>query len=122
MQPGTLAAAGLVAPEFQITDDTTAILVPNFLGGLIFTVANPNSVAGQSTFSLNLTTEQGLVGTPSALLDHLSLVMTGGQLSSATRNRITTSLSTLGAATSTLERAQTAILLIATSPDGATQK
>ncbi|HRE05414.1 MAG TPA: DUF1800 family protein [Opitutaceae bacterium] len=122
VQPGTLAAAGLVAPEFQITDDTTAILVPNFLGNLIFTVANPNTVAGQSTFSLNLTTEQGLVGSTSALLDHLSLVMTGGQLSSATRNRITTSLGALGAATSALERAQTAILLIATSPDGATQK
>ncbi|MBL9203722.1 MAG: DUF1800 family protein, partial [Opitutaceae bacterium] len=118
VQPGTLAAAGLVAPEFQITDDTTAILVPNFLGGLIFATSNPNSVAGQSTFTLNLTAEQALVGTPTALLDHLSLVMTGGQLTPATRSRVTTSLSTLSAAATPLERAQTAILLIATSPDG----
>lgn len=122
VQPGTLAAAGLVAPEFQITDDTTAILVPNFLGGLIFATSNPNSVAGQSTFTLNLTAEQALVGTPTALLDHLSLVMTGGQLTPATRSRVTTSLSTLSAAATPLERAQTAILLIATSPDGATQR
>src|SRR5262249_12062150 len=33
--PGDLAAAGLFAPEFQITDDSFAIMVPNFLRDFI---------------------------------------------------------------------------------------
>lgn len=121
VQPGALAAAGLVSPEFQITDDTSAILVPNFLGNLIFATAGagPN---GQFVFTLNLGAEQALVGNPATLLDHLSLVMSGGQLSQATRARVTASLGSLAAATPPNERVQTAILLIATSPDGSTQR
>ncbi len=120
VEPGDLAAAGLVSPEFQITDDTAAILVPNYLANLIYATAVGQN--GPMIFTLNLTAEQALAATPSALLDHLSLVMTGGQLSAATRSRITTALGALSANASSTERAQTAIHLIATSPDGAIQK
>jgi uncharacterized protein (DUF1800 family) len=121
VQPGALAEAGLVAPEFQITDDTTAILVPNFLSALIFQTvpAGPN---GPLTFTLALPAEQALAANPSALLDHLSLLVAGGQLSAPARARITAALNALPAATSAAERAQTALLLVATSPDGALQR
>ena len=33
--PGPLASAGLVAPEFEITDDNYAITVPNYLRGFV---------------------------------------------------------------------------------------
>ncbi|MBL9187733.1 MAG: DUF1800 family protein [Opitutaceae bacterium] len=116
--PGPLAAAGLVAPEFQITNDTTAITVPNYLRDTIF---RANNFLG-TNLVLNLSAEQALLGNVPALLDHLGLILAGGQLSAATRTRITTALAALPAATSTLERAQTAVLLVATSLDGSTQK
>jgi len=122
VRAGPLAAAGLVAPEFQITDDTTAILVPNFLANLIYATPAGGGLNAQFTFTLSLATEQALAVTPSVLLDHLSLVMTGGQLTPTTRTRVGTVLAGLNAATTPAERAQTAIHLIVTSPDGAIQK
>ena len=116
--PGPLAAAGLVAPEYEITDATYAISVPNFLRGFVFNVAGTNP----DTVVLNLSHEQSLVATPSALLDHLNQVMCGGNLTAATRTRVTTMLTALPSNTSTLERAQRAILVLATSPDGSVQK
>jgi uncharacterized protein (DUF1800 family) len=118
VEPGPLAAAGLVAPEFEITDAAYAISVPNFLRGYIFNAAGTNP----DTLVLNLTYEQTLVSTPSALLDHLGLVMGGGNLPQAVRDRVTTMLAALPAATSALERVQRTILVLSTSPAGATQK
>ncbi|MEX2045166.1 MAG: DUF1800 family protein, partial [Opitutus sp.] len=115
--PGSLAAAGLVAPEFQITNDTTAISVPNFLRTMIFaTATRANAV------TLDLTAEEALAADVPTLLDHLALLLANGQLGPATRARITTALAALTAGTSPRERAQTAVLLIATSPEGATQR
>ncbi|MEO6244880.1 MAG: DUF1800 family protein [Opitutaceae bacterium] len=116
--PGPLAAAGLIAPEFQITNDTTAITVPNYLRDTIF---RTNNAAG-TNYVLNFSAEQALVANVPALLDRLGEILAGGQLSTATRTRVTTALAALPAATSTLERAQTASLLVATSLDGSTQK
>jgi uncharacterized protein (DUF1800 family) len=116
--PGPLAAAGLTAPEFQITNDTTAITVPNFLRDAIFKTAN----AAGTNYVLNFSAEQALVGNVPALLDRLSQILAGGQLSATARTRITAALAALPATTSTLERAQTAALLVATSLDGSTQK
>lgn len=118
--PGPLAAAGLVAPEFQITTDTTAISTPNFFRDTIFRAATGTNAANTTT--LNLSTEQSLVSNPSSLLDHLNLVLCAGQMSATTRSRILTALAALTTSTSTLERAQTAVLLTVTSPDGATQR
>jgi uncharacterized protein (DUF1800 family) len=121
--PGPLAAAGLVAPEFQITDDTTAISVANFFRTAVFAVAN-TTANGQKVLAPNYTAELALVSNIPALLDRLSLLMTAGQMSAATRARITTTLNALPVTTAAqqLERIQTAVLLVATSPDGATQR
>ena len=119
--PGPLAAAGLVAPEFQITDDTTAISVPNFLRNTAVFVA-ATGVNADKVLVPNFSAEMALAGNPSSLLDHLALVMANGQLGTATRTRITSTLNALPAATTPLERAQTAVLLVATSPEGSTQR
>ncbi|MEO5960866.1 MAG: DUF1800 family protein, partial [Opitutaceae bacterium] len=118
--PGPLAAAGLVAPEFQITNETTAISVPNFLRNFVFATATGNNASNTAT--LNLTTEQTLVGNVPALLDRLAPLMANGQLGTATRDRIATAMAALSANTTALERAQTAVLLVATSPEGSSQK
>ncbi|MES2694992.1 MAG: DUF1800 family protein [Verrucomicrobiota bacterium] len=120
--PGPLAAAGLVAPEFQITDDTTAISVPNFLRTAIFLQA----AGADADMDLvpNYSAELALVSNVPALIDRLSLLLTANQLSAAARTRITTTVSALAAGTAAqqLDRVQSAVLLILTSPDGATQR
>ncbi|MBL9189056.1 MAG: DUF1800 family protein [Opitutaceae bacterium] len=121
--PGPLAAAGLVAPEFEITDDNYAISLPNYLR--TFVNSTLNGVAANSqpyVITLNTTYEQTLVGNPTALLNHLSLLFAAGNLSDAARARMVTALNALPAATSAEDRVRTAILLVLTSPGAAIQK
>lgn len=121
--PGPLAAAGLVAPEFEITDDNFAISVPNYLR--TFAIATTTGVAATIqpyVLTLNTTYEQTLVATPAALLDHLDRVLCAGTLTAAARTRITSALTSLPTATTTEDRAKTAIYLVLTAPSGAVQK
>ncbi len=124
--PGPLAAAGLVAPEFEITDDNYAISTPNYLRSFVLAaIPTTNGVATAAapyTLTLNLTYEQTLIGNVPALLDHLNLLLCSGSLSSTSRTRITTALTALPTATTTEDRVKTAILLVLTSPSGAVQK
>lgn len=113
--PGALASAGLVAPEFEITDATYSVDVPNYIRNLIFT-------SSASAEQLDLSAEQGMVGNPSSLVDHLNAVMCSGNMPQATHDRIVTALNALPTSTTALERAQTAVLLTATSPAAAVQK
>jgi hypothetical protein len=119
--PGPLATAGLVVPEFEITDDNFAISAPNFLRTFALGTV-PNSAAGPYAITLNLAFEQTLVSNPSALLDHLNMVLCAGSMPAATKTRLTAALAALPASTSSLERAQTAVLLTLTSPAAAIQK
>ena len=119
--PGPLASAGLVAPEYEITDATYSIDVPNFFrNNMIFATATGAGAA--YTVLPDFSAEQALVGNPSALLDRLNLILCGGSLPQATRDRVTTALNALPANTTALERVQTAVLLLATTPAAATQK
>jgi uncharacterized protein (DUF1800 family) len=116
--PGDLAAAGLVAPEYQITDATFSVSVPNHLRRYIFNVRGNNADILVPDFGH----EQTLAATPAALVDHLALVMCAGNLDAATRARVTTLLNALPSSTFALERVQRAVLVLATSPAGAVQK
>jgi hypothetical protein len=124
--PGPLAAAGLVAPEFEITDDNFAISVPNYLRNFV-NAAIPTSngvptAVAPYVLTLDLTYEQTLLSNPAALLDHLSRVLCADTLPAAARTRITTALAALPAATTPIDRAKTAVLLVLTSPAAAIQK
>ena len=121
--PGPLAAAGLVAPEFEITDDNFAISVPNYLRTFVNSTTTGVATANQPhVITLNTTYEQTLVATPGALLDHLNTVLCAGTLPSAARTRILTALTSLATTTTNEDRAKTAILLVLTSPAAAIQK
>ncbi len=124
--PGPLASAGLVAPEFEITDDNFAISTPNYYRSFVLAaVPTTNGVpttAAPYTLTLNLTYEQTLAGNPTALLDHLNMLLCSGSLSTATRTRITTSLAALPTTTTAEDRVKSAILLVLTSPSAAIQK
>jgi uncharacterized protein (DUF1800 family) len=124
--PGPLATAGLVAPEFEITDDNFAINVPNglrnYVSAAIPTTAGVPSPAAPYVVIPDFTFEQTLVASPAALVDHLNLVLASGSLTSATRTRITTALNALPTATSAIDRVRAAVLLVITSPGAAIQK
>ena len=120
--PGALAAAGLVAPEFQITDATSAITFPNQLYNYTVSPIPTTNRNFPYTYALNLTAETALATDTSALLDRLSAILCANQMSAATKARLTTALNALPSNTTALDRARNAVYLVATSPDGAIQK
>jgi uncharacterized protein (DUF1800 family) len=120
--PGALAAAGLVAPEFQITNDTTAISVPNFFRAAVFAAATGNNAA--KILVPDYTAELALLNDVPALVDRLNLLLAANQLTPAARARIIEAVGRIPVTTAAQqrERIQTAVLLTLTSPDGATQR
>jgi uncharacterized protein (DUF1800 family) len=129
IQPGTLAANGLYAPEYQIITDTTAIAIPNQLWNFIYTTRANNPPTDQLVGILF----DSLIPyshTPAALVDQVNTLLAGGSMSKATTDRLTaviTALPTSTAAPSILnnndaERVRSAIYLAISTQQGATQK
>jgi hypothetical protein len=120
VQPGPLAAAGLYAPEFQIFTDTTAITVPNYFYTYL-TATKPTSTDSDTVY-LDFSSYLSLASKPSELVDKLNLLLAGGGLSPASRTRILSTLTSMPAATSDLERVRSAAYLVLVSPEGAIQQ
>jgi uncharacterized protein (DUF1800 family) len=113
--PGVLAQAGLVAPEFQITNETTTMQVANwFYWGIGYGFK-------YGDIKLNLATEMNLAGNSAALVDRLNLLLCAGQMSTAAKTVIVNYLNTIPAG-DTLTRAQVAVYLFASSSQAAVQR
>jgi uncharacterized protein (DUF1800 family) len=117
-QQGALASAGLLAPEFQITDASTAISVPNDLYSAIYTPASPPA----TTIVLNLAALTANASDPAAMAATLSQLLCGGAMSASTQQQIVAALGALPKGTSPSASAQMALYLAATSPDAAIQR
>jgi uncharacterized protein (DUF1800 family) len=117
--PGPLAAAGLVGPEFQISDAYSSITVPNALNTYVF-----NRIAPQPTnrMTMDLSSFTALAATPPALLDQVNLLFCGNAMTAATRARILSAIQALPGGATPLEIAQTALFLTLTSPEAAIQR
>jgi uncharacterized protein (DUF1800 family) len=87
--PGAIADAGLVAPEFQITHETTATSYVNFMTGIAASNFFDWSVQADYTDEIEL------VGTPSALVERLDILLAAGQLSDETKALIVAALETV---------------------------
>ncbi|MDH4455649.1 MAG: DUF1800 family protein [Verrucomicrobiota bacterium] len=110
--PGSLASQGITTPEFQLTAETTTVRQANFLYDGVF---NPGTTNGYSSFSAgnnavsmdyshwitgNATASLGLGAAPTTtvpwthnqniatLINHMSMLLTSDQLSTATKSRI----------------------------------
>lgn len=115
-------ANNLLAPEFQLVNETTAASYINFMersidgrGGWMFDV--------KATYSAEI----DIAHDTGALLDRLDLLLTAGQLSEATRNTITSALdATTPAQTASeddkLRQIHRAVLLVMVSNDYLVQK
>ena len=124
--PGSVAEAGLYAPEYQILNDTTALTQPNLYYSYIFTTRSTTDLT-QQTIGLSLTNWLPLARTPRQLVDALNLLLTSNSLSPAAIDRVSTAISAMPFDTGTnttndLERVRSAIYLILTSPQGVIQK
>lgn len=123
--PGPMAAAGLVAPELEITDSNFAITMPNVLVEIMYRdraiLKEPPS--GLSPFlGVDYSGLLPNAKNPSALVDQLNLIFCANQMTSATRAQIISTLNSFAATATDLERVTTAIQFTICSPDGALQK
>lgn len=114
VHPGTLASNGLVAPEFQITNESTTMSVANFQGGGIFTGYQYGDINFGAMPAL-----QALAPNPTALVDKLNNTLCAGQLSSSAKTIIVNHLNTIP---DNLTRARVAVFMIAISSQFATQQ
>ena len=112
----SLASSGLVAPEFQITNEQTVIGFVNFMYGVI---AN-----GIGDVKADYTAILTLAADSKALVDEINLVLAAGQLSSATQTAIRTAVDSVSATATNgpINRVGIAILLTMASPDYLNQR
>jgi len=121
-QPGPLAAANLVAPEFQITTETSMVGGLNFFARLARNGFYGND---DTRLTLNLTELNALAARPADLADRLNLLLFAGGMSQSLRNTIVSTLASLpmpktgGTVT---DRVKAALVLVAMSPEYVIQK
>lgn len=121
-QPGPLAAANLVAPEFQITTETSMVGGLNFFARLV-----RNGYYGNdgTRLTLNLAELSALASQPADLADRLNLLFFAGNMSAGLRTRLITAIAALpqpktgGGVT---DRVKAALILVAMSPEYVIQK
>ena len=118
VQPGTLASAGLLAPEFQITTASTAISVPNYIYSAIYTPSNPSA----STVALDLSALTANASNPASMVSTLSQLLCGNEMSLQTQQMIVSELKSLAPSTTPTALAQAALYLSATTQDAAIQR
>jgi uncharacterized protein (DUF1800 family) len=118
VQPGSLASAGLYAPEFQITTASTSISVVNNLYSSIYTAATPAA----TTLVLDLSALTSEAANATALVNTVNLLFCGGNMTTSTQQNILTGLAALPTSTTALARAQFALELAVTAPDSAIQQ
>lgn len=136
--PGELARAGMTTPEFQLTNDSNTMNLTNLItqGSLTNNAANANgyvSFFGSSAVTLDLApymtaAQTSNAGIP-ALVDALSALLAGGNLSSAARTTLINYVANTGnfpyttpTATQMRDRVRAIVQLIVTSAEYAIQK
>jgi uncharacterized protein (DUF1800 family) len=120
VEPGELAGFGLVAPELQITNETTTMNTLNFL----YTGIASGSPNFKNDVKIDLTTERDLASNSTALLDRVNLLLMQNRMPTPMYNRIKTRIDGMANVTADdwLARAKAAVHLVATSAQFATQK
>lgn len=116
------ADRGLVAPEFQLVNETSVAGYVNFLERAIDT-----SIWYLDDLELDYSAEIALADNAPALLDRLDLILTANQLSQSTRDTILSAMETVSVTASSseedkLRRVHIGVLLIMASTDYLVQK
>lgn len=121
-QPGEIRDRGLVSPEFQIMDETSIIKMTNRLLANTLWSHNFKNDSGGQRIAIDITTEMDLEPDPEALLDHLNLLLLGGQMSLDLRFATLDLMEARNHPNAASQRVAEAIFLIASSPEAAVQR
>ncbi|MCU6433768.1 DUF1800 domain-containing protein [Undibacterium sp. Jales W-56] len=121
----SIAGLNLVAPEFQITGETSVVGYLNFMRDVI-----PNGTGFSRDVKADYANLIPLADTPDKLLDQISLLLTANQMSASLRNQILAAVnsvaipanSTTAADTARKNRVYLSIFLTMASPEYLTQK
>jgi Protein of unknown function (DUF1800) len=121
----TIATAGLVAPEMQITAETSVVGYLNTMRDVIV-----NGTGSSRDVKPDYTAELALADTPTALVDRMNLLLMSNQMSTGLRNQILAALSSVAisttnataAATARKNRVALAVFLAMASPEYIVQK
>jgi len=107
---------GMVAPEFQITNESTVVGYVNFMQNAIS--------RGVGEVKADYTALLPLADTAQVLLDELNLVLAAGQLSAATMTLIVTAIDSMAKGTDTarLNRIYAALVMVMAAPEFIVQK
>ncbi len=115
--PGATADAGLVAPEFKITTETTAIGNANFFRDTVYRGVSYDL----DQISPDFTAFFPIANNPTQLVDRLNLLLMANGMSSTMRTIVIQAVTEIPAS-ETQERVKAAVHLIATSPEFVIQK
>lgn len=115
--PGAILNQGLVAPEFQISHETTISGYANFMAW----TAERGHGNGNGAILPDYSVEIGLAATPEALMNRLNLLLTAGRMSSSTRQTIIGAINEIPVS-QPARRVQMAIVLTMVSPEFIVQK
>jgi len=133
VRAGTLATAGMVAPEFQITNENTLVLTNNQLqrqayqfidstGKKYYSPNGYSEVGSLNANSVLLKTKdwEAYASTPDILVNKLNAVLLGGQMTSAMRNSLINYAASIPSTDSVSRITETADLIL-NSPQYAVQ-
>lgn len=115
-----IASNKLVAPEFQIVNEISAIGYANYLHNVVTSKSNPN-------LEPDYTAEAALANDSTALINRIDLLLSGGQLSQTNKDRIKQAVDSIvlpatNDGDARFARVGTAILLTMVSPQYLVQK
>jgi uncharacterized protein (DUF1800 family) len=117
-----LASTGLVAPEFQITNEPSVAGYLNFMQTVIAKGYVASSVA---ELTPDYAAELALAGDPTALVNRLNLLLAANQLSAATVSAISGAIASISVSSGTsgpLNRVYAAIMLVMAGTEYLVQK
>ena len=121
----SISAAGLVAPEMEMTDVSTVVGYLNYMQSAISSTAS----GGPDLFS-NYSAEMALAATPSQLVDRINLLLMAGEMDGTLQSEILSAVSSIPIPSSgsqsainaaLLARVETAVYLTMASPAYAAQ-
>lgn len=122
--PGTdIARAGLVAPEFQITGESSVAGYLNFMRRVVDTGVGSNALT-LNDVRASYTTEVGIAADAARLIDRIALLLTADQMTDATRALIRDAVASipLTARDAALNRVKLAVYLTLACPEFLVQR
>jgi uncharacterized protein (DUF1800 family) len=111
-----VATAGLVAPELQLTNETSVIGFINFMQNKVYTYSTFATTADKDkNLSVDYSRLKQLAPDPAALVSEVNLLLTANQLSTASLNTIGNAIADI--TNNMNNRVYAAVLLVLASPE-----